>query len=243
MRSLSAPELLEVWERGERLHPVDKALMLLAAACPECKIEELAGICIGQRDALLFAMRELSFGPEMHAFCVCPLCDAPLEWSMRVADLLKNARGCPNSELRFTAEGYDIHFRFLNSMDLSEAISLGAEKGPQLLLARSIVRAVKGHKEIAPDTLPDAVKSVLESRLLECDPLCEIELDMECPACGNRWPVLLDILSFFWAELDAQARSLLHQIDVLARYYGWSESEILSMSRQRRQHYIDMVTL
>jgi hypothetical protein len=243
MRVLSAQEILEVWERGERLHPIDKALMLLAAACPECTLEELAGISIGQRDALLFAMREMSFGPEMQAFCVCPLCDAPLEWSMNTADLFRNVVGSHESELHLMAEGYDVRLRLLNSMDLAEAITLGTENGPQLLLARSIVRAVRGGREIAPETLPETVKNALELHLLKCDPLSEIELDMECPSCGNCWPMLLDILSFFWAELDAQARYLLQQIDILARHYGWSESDILSMHRQRRQHYIDMVTL
>ena len=33
MRILSSNELLEIWERGTRLPPIDKAILLLAAAC------------------------------------------------------------------------------------------------------------------------------------------------------------------------------------------------------------------
>ncbi len=242
MRILSSNELLEVWERGKHLSPIDKAIMLLAAACPECQPEELAGICIGQRDALLFAMRELSFGSELEAFCECPSCGTPLEWSMKTSDLLKGTRSCGDSELRLKSDGFEIDYRLPNSADLADIIGLGSEGGSQSLLTRCIVRAETQGREIAPDSLPGNVRSAVELRILANDPLSEIELDMECPSCANKWQMLLDIVSFFWAELDAHAKHLLRQVDILARNYGWSESDILSMSRQRRQHYIDMVT-
>jgi hypothetical protein len=48
-------------------------------------------------------------------------------------------------------------------------------------------------------------------------------------------------VSFVWAELEAQAHRLLHEIDVLARAYGWSEPEVLALGERRRAAYVSLV--
>jgi hypothetical protein len=53
MQPLSAWELLTVWEQGLAKPPVQRALMLLAAASPGESLDELAGLSIGQRDGRL----------------------------------------------------------------------------------------------------------------------------------------------------------------------------------------------
>ena len=52
---------------------------------------------------------------------------------------------------------------------------------------------------------------------------------------------MFDIVSFFWAEIDAWARRVLREVNVLARAYGWRESDILALSPVRRQIYLSMV--
>ena len=46
MRPLSAHDLLRVWELGEDQHPLDRALTILATACPELTWDELATLSI-----------------------------------------------------------------------------------------------------------------------------------------------------------------------------------------------------
>ena len=53
MRALLASELLNVWEEGLDRLPAQRALDLLAAACPETPTETLGRLSIGQRDARL----------------------------------------------------------------------------------------------------------------------------------------------------------------------------------------------
>jgi len=53
MRALSARELLEVWEQGQGRPLHHRALLLLAAACPDESSEALARLSIGSRDARL----------------------------------------------------------------------------------------------------------------------------------------------------------------------------------------------
>ncbi len=62
------------------------------------------------------------------------------------------------------------------------------------------------------------------------------------PQCPHRWPVTLDIASFFWNEIAVQAKRLCHEVHVLARAYAWREADILAMSERRRQYYLNMVS-
>ena len=52
MRPLSGLAVLEIWERGQGRHAVDRALAILATAFPEHSLAELAALSVGERDAL-----------------------------------------------------------------------------------------------------------------------------------------------------------------------------------------------
>ncbi len=83
---------------------------------------------------------------------------------------------------------------------------------------------------------------MLAAGLAEADPGAELLLELLCPACGHAWDEALDVASFFWAELDVQARRLLREVHVLARAYAWREADILALSPRRRRLYLEMVT-
>ncbi len=81
----------------------------------------------------------------------------------------------------------------------------------------------------------------LGERMASADPMAETRLTLRCPECGEEWEETFDIVSFFWAEIEAQAKRLLFEIHTLALAYGWTESEILSLSEPRRALYLEMV--
>ena len=87
MRTLSASELLDAWERGVAQHPLERALTLLAAARPEMTPEALAALSVGCRDADLFSLRELTFGPHLVSVTDCPQCAERLELELDVSEL------------------------------------------------------------------------------------------------------------------------------------------------------------
>ena len=87
MRALSAAEILDVWERGADRHPAERALALLAAACPEWSDDQLLALSVGGRDALLLAAREHTFGGDLTGTARCPGCAELLEFSARTSDL------------------------------------------------------------------------------------------------------------------------------------------------------------
>jgi hypothetical protein len=241
MQALSAQQILHIWDVGQRQHPIDRALTLLSIAMPDCSIETLANLSIGQRDGYLLRLRELTLGSQLDSFAECPSCSEPLEFGLQVGDLLLDtpdceARGC------FCAQDWELQFRLLNSRDLATILGCQTVQAAQRQLVAQCVEEI--HYQGEPRSLPDVPTEMIQqlsAQVATADPQAELLLDMTCPACDHQWQVLFDIVTFFWAELNAQARRLLQEVHVLARVYGWREADILAMSSMRRQLYLNMV--
>lgn len=244
MRPLSAHDLLRVWEVGEDQHPLDRALTLLAAACPELTWDELAALSVGQRDARLFTLREQTSGPRLNGFAQCPRCGERLEFDVAVADLRVAEEPDAEEEAReLVTDGLALRFRLPNSRDLAALLGCQDPAVTRSLLAqRCVLQASRDGVPVAGSELPAKAISRLAQRMAECDPQAEVLLGLHCPACDHGWQALFDIVAFFWAELAAQANRLLREVHTLARAYGWREADILSMSARRRQLYLEMAT-
>ena len=240
MRPLSTSELLSVWERGQARPVAERALALLAAACPDETPDALARLSIGRRDALLMTLREWTFGPRLVSLAACPDCGERLELDMAVADLRVPSPGPAPERLEMTVDGYEIALRLPDSRDLA---ALSGEAGlpalRQRLLDRCLLSVRRRGKEAS---LPEELAEAAVARLAEADPQADVHLDLSCPACGISWLAAFDIVTFFWREIEAWAARLLREVHALARAYGWSEGEILSLSPRRRQIYLQMVS-
>lgn len=240
MRPLSAHDLLGVWEAGEDRHPLDRALILLAAACPELTWDELAALSIGQRDARLLTLRELTSGPMLNGFVECTRCAERLEFDVALSDLIVAAE--PEEEAReLLIDGLALRFRLPDSRDLAAVVGSrdpAAARG--LLVRRCVLQASRDGEPVAASELPAEATTGLARRMAECDPQAEVLLDLRCPTCDHAWQALFDIVTFFWAELAARAKRLLREVHTLARAYGWREADILGMSARRRQYYLEM---
>jgi hypothetical protein len=244
MCPLTATDVLRIWELGESQDPVDQALTILAAACPELTTEQLADLSLGQRDRRLFILHQWLFGPDLRGFVQCPQCRERLEFTLGVPAIGDAEPVEAASEERvFSAAGFDLRFRLPNSRDLIAAAACPDSRQARQLLVQRCLQEARREEETAltGGELPEAVMAHLATRLAECDPWQEVLLDLACPACGHRWQPLLDIVTFLWAELAAQAKRLLREVHTLARAYGWREADILALSLRRRQSYLEMV--
>ena len=259
MRMLSATELLGVWERGRVQGPIEQALLLLATACPDTPIDELARLSIGTRDHALLTLRDWTFGRAIVSVTNCAQCGEQLELEFDAAGL------CPESgsviavsaeqpvaehTYHLDTEGYSVRFRCANSHDLTAltaSIHSIAEtrnnhlRGRTLLLERCILTAQRDGVRVSVSALPDKVVDTIASRMAEADPYADLQLAASCPTCGNQWHAMFDAVTYFWSEIDSWARCLLHDVHLLARAYGWREEDVLNLSPLRRQCYLDMV--
>jgi hypothetical protein len=239
MRGLSDQLLIAVWDRGLDRHPVDRALLLLAQAFPDQEPSKLASLTVGQRNARLLELRRRTFGPQLNGIARCPQCNETLEF--RVDSTTLHVPEPEALEYTLTVDGLALQFRLLNSLDLAAIAHLrDVSTARQHLVERCVFQALHNEEAVPISELSERAIRTLGDVVAECDPQAEMVFTLECAACQHHWTLALDIVSFFWAEIDAYAQRLLYEISTLARTYGWSESEILSMNRRRRQLYLEL---
>jgi hypothetical protein len=242
MQALSASKMLRVWERALGRTSPERALALLAAACPEMSAEELGALSVGRRDRLLIALRERTFGPRLTSLATCDACGESLELSFDCADISADAETQTPEELSVEREGYEARFRLPNSGDLvAVARSNDADSARRRLLERCVTSAAREGSEVSPAELPGAVVEAVEARMADADPQADVRLALDCPACGHKFLAAFDVVAYFWSEINAWAYRLLGEVHSLASAYGWREEDILAMSPWRRHVYLEMV--
>jgi hypothetical protein len=241
MRTLSALNVLDLWERVSTCPPVERALLILASTSTEP--EPPAGLSVGECEERLLALHEALFGEQLNGFARCPRCGEALELGVNIPELraaVDEASATRTDVLEF--RGYEVRFRVLTGADVADSgrcASLTAARA--LLLERSIVSASRRGRRVGIGRLPRAVVERLAMRLAECDPWAESLLELTCPECRHEWTVLLDVAVFLWTQIRARAQRLLREVHTLASAYGWREADILTMSSRRREAYLELV--
>jgi hypothetical protein len=244
MRSLSAADVVQVWELGESSRVVDKGLLLLAAAHPDRPYRELARLSVGRRNTVLFALRERMFGPLLRALVHCPACGEKLEFSTALAELCRLDAAAPDErEHRLSVDEFEVWFRPPRVSDLAAAAAALGDVGEvrRTLFRDCVCHAERDGAAIAADDLPATVVEAIEDELGELDPNGDVVVGFDCAGCGHPWSTGFDIASFLWSEVAFLAQHLFDEVDLLARAYGWSEDTILAMSSVRRRRYLDRI--
>jgi hypothetical protein len=188
------------------------------------------------------SLREQVFGPDLETVARCPACSELLETTLRVSDLRVSPGTDPAPLSPLESGGYSVRFRLPDSRDLIAIAGLeDVSAAKNILIERCIVEASKGAADVMSHELPGEVLDAVLEGMEASDPQADIRLNLTCPSCGHNWQEHFDILSFFWDEIDNWANHTLDEVHALAMAYGWSESEILSLSIIRRQMYLEKV--
>jgi|SRR5208283_408356 len=237
MRALSDSDFLALWESGLRRHPLDRALLALSAAFPETPCDRLADWPLGRRNRALVELHFQNFGHSLQGWLACARCAEKLEFALDGRVITGD--GQVNDEMRRSDQPIVVDgrtFRLPTSRDLAAA---AAETDPRRAVIR-IVENCRIGQEDTPAWSDEELEKIGEA-MASADPLAETLLDLHCSSCGREWQETLDLISFLWPEIEARARRLLLEVHALASAYGWTENEILSLSENRRAHYVGMV--
>ena len=238
MRSLSQADCVALWESGRALHPLDRGLLAVATAFPESHRESVADWPLGQRNRALAELHCASFGRWLRGWTACEQCAEKLEFQVDGHALI--ASGAERAQEPISYEGSE--FRLPTSRDLAcIATENDAAAAASRLLRQCLVASSKGSAEMPGGAWCEDDLQAIGERMAEADPLAEIVLHFDCPACGRAFNESLDLATFLWAEMESRARRLLLDVHELASAYGWSETEILSLSAARRNAYLEMV--
>jgi hypothetical protein len=232
MRALAERDLLDIWERGSQLHPVDRSLLALHAALPATSYDTLADWPLGARNHALAELCESWFGPQLEAWTSCDACGEQLEFQLDTQMLTAQHAVLPDSAPAASVGSQC--FRLPSSRDLA----LAGREPTADLAAASLLRACWLGDGEAPSFSDREIEEAGEQLAL-ADPLAEARVQLTCPGCGREWEDMLDLTLFVWAEIEARAKRLLLDVHELARAYGWTEEETLGLSERRRRFYLE----
>lgn len=230
MRPLSNADCLDLWERGLRLHPLDRGLLALGAALPQTSYDALADWSLGCRNRALAELQCACFGRNLQGQISCPGCGEDLEFQMDAQALLKKDAELPSSV--FVGGNA---FRLPTTRDLAQA----ARESDARLGVLKLVELCRTDSGKASDWPEEDLEEIGE-KMSAADPLAEIRLTFGCAKCGHEWQENLDLTAFLWMEIEARSKRLLVEVHTLAAAYGWTEQETLSLSEARRTIYLEM---
>lgn len=242
MPVLTAAGLLAAWEHARSLPVVQRPAALVRA------FGLSDNDSVGTRDAALLSIYAENFSSRLDGLARCPQCGVDVELSVPVAELTAGIPA-PQPIEPLHAAGVILHWRLPDDDDLVAVASCpDPDQGALLLLSRCVVRTDAAATEAAtPDEqpaehgLPAQVRAELAERIAAADPYADISFGLVCPDCDARWDSALEIGEFVWAQLSCRARMLLREVDALARAYGWAEDQILALSQDRRDSYLELV--
>jgi uncharacterized protein (UPF0212 family) len=180
------------------------------------------------------------FGSDLEATAKCPACGERLELAFSTRDVMTDITigalpaARESHRVRVQTGEYEILCRALCSADLADSPDRAT------LLERCVETAQRNGLDVRLSDLPEEAMIAIGEAIRKADPHAEIDIALNCPACGHQWQSLFDIAAFLWGEIEDWAQRLLLDVHLLASAYGWSEREILSMSPRRRGLYLEM---
>jgi hypothetical protein len=231
MRALSDADCLDLWDHGLRRHPLDRALLILDKALPDTPYEDLADWPLGRCNKALAELYNRCFGPTLNAWLSCERCEDKLEFEIDVHIILG---GEPARDDPVHAAGRA--FRLPTTRDLACA----AEAGEPAAIVRRLLESCQV-QQVDHGPWSEAEIEEIGETMAAADPLAETRLMFRCPSCSHEWAASFDIAAFVWEQTEARARRAVADVHALARAYGWTETEILSLTGNRRAHYLELV--
>jgi hypothetical protein len=217
--------------------------------------EVAQNLLVADRCYLLLQLRRATFGDRVRAQLTCPWpdCGDQVSLDFAISDVPVEVAPQPEPMHMMTlsaaatgAVGREVAFRLPTGADQEELSHLLAEnEGAALtaLLARCVRRigddAHPDEETIAGLSAP--VRHEIEERMRRVAPSVAQTMDARCPECGRAFTAPFDVQRFFLGELRTSGVRLYQEVHYLAYHYHWAESEIMALTRDKRQTYIDVL--
>lgn len=252
-----------VRQREFKFKAVDGALELavaeasdIAKSMPEavtlalqCSLIDLGGappaqeridmLCIADRQ---FLMRELG---QRLGYCgswftaACSSCHETFDFTLDLAELPVQEAGEGYPYVDVPLADNQVRFRLPNGADQEGLLAFAQEDMAQRwLLTRCLEQGgtVQEHEAFIGQLDKKDIERI-ESALEKTTPAVVVQVEAECPYCGQRNSVDINPYSV----LDTIADSILSEVHQIAYHYHWSEAEILGLSRERRRRYLRLI--
>lgn len=238
---IDAEETLLIWEHGQDQDALRRALILLAFLEPEGDGASLSAWTLGERDYRLMGLLAQLNSGNVRGQTACPKCNTSLAFDLNLSQLQRgDYHQRKQGRYNFNEDGVQLSFRLPDSTDLEAAARYpDAETAREILILRCITAAHWDGVAVDPLSLPHEVIARVGDAVAETDPHQETLIALTCANCEHTWRADFDAATFLWQEIEARAKRILNEVEILARGYGWSEEAILNMTAVRRNAYME----
>ncbi|CAN5745185.1 hypothetical protein BH09MYX1_BH09MYX1_08530 [soil metagenome] len=193
--------------------------LLVAGRGADVEPGTAADLTISERDFALAWVLIATFGPLVRETVRCGQCSSKFDFELDVDALVRHRREGATSHLSST-----LGFRLPTGMDELAVAGMAEADAERALLARC---------GVADDADVSAILGTMESAA----PLLDAELLAGCPECAAPNSVAFDVQSHLLGAIVRERTVRAHEIHRLTMGYGWSLTEILRLSRSRRQTF------
>lgn len=173
---------------------------------------------VARRDAALLDLRLSRFGPDLTVLAACPACGEQIEAALHLASVRPVERPLESGGRTFRSPSLD---------DLRAAAAVDDRADARSLLTSRCL--VTGDPAGAEEAFVAALAGA------------ERLVGLACPACDATWEAPFDAGAFVLAEARAEAARLLDDVHELAVAYGWTETDVLTLTPRRRGSYLRLV--
>ncbi len=137
-----------------------------------------------------------------------------------------------------TIQGNKIPLRVPDGKDLELISGMPREEAINSLLIRSLGSIGRAQK-VNIDDLSDSDRTRIAEAIEDQAPDVGTRIQTQCPSCERDAIVTLDLWEMLRQCVDSG--SIFADVNILASHYHWSEKEILSLARDKRQIYLKFI--
>lgn len=204
-----------------------------------------AALCRGDRDFLLLQLRRGVFGDRLDLVVVCPnpACREAADLELRVSDLAPEPAAAALEMIQAETPAGPALLREPTGADDASLAGLSDEAASALLWSR-LVLDLAGQGAVSPQawsSLDSGVRYAFALALAEAQSGPVLNFVSPCPSCGALMEVELDAAVLLAAEMGSAADRMFAEVHLLAYHYHWSEDAILTLRRDRRWRYLELL--
>jgi hypothetical protein len=194
---------------------------------------EAMSLTLPERDLLLGATWRIAWSSHIAGTLSCSQCEKPFDYDFNIDDLTSHVRVAldelPNENSTYVLDSR-IRFRLPTAADELATVGLENDQAEQTLLRRCLV---DGDAESDYATIEAAMEQVGSG--------LDLDFHAACPECATVDTLRFQIQDFLLGAITSDGQLLIHDVHRIARAYGWSLTEILSLPRSKRRAFVTIL--
>jgi hypothetical protein len=229
--------LLDLSDAAAPHRGLAQSLAVAVASDPELPPPDQ--LTLGRLQHAMLKLHAETFGGALECLAACTACGNTLEFAVPVAAVERGVRERVVADVDVGVDGVRFGVQAPTVADvLQQPPADGAARTADALARRCVLRAERDGVPLEPGAFPAGWRAAVADAVAALDPLADFRVTLDCVVCGQRDELTLDIAGFVARKIQAEAAIVIDEVHRLASAYGWTEPEILALSRARREAYL-----